>query len=350
MAQPDDVDRAVGDGLAPAVRHAWLPLLLAALASGEDVKAPTRDDVCDAMAPVIAKGIATHDTDAPVFHGNVDWHSAVHGHWALFRIARATGKHADEAKLADASMKPEPIEMERAALKDDPDFEMPYGRAWFLLLAEEFERWSGETGGEDPKRLRAMADDVAASLVAYYGKKAPSPLTREYENASWAMARMRRWFAFAGDKDGLAKVDAWIDGMKGLKQPENGFAFDATHTDFFSRFGNFAYLVATTRDAATFAEFLAAHAVRDEDLSPIVDASDAAHHLGTNWSRAWAMKAMAAAAKEDQDKERFRKAFEAHVAQGMKQHGTSKDDFWAYGHWVPQFAVYAVTDGEEKKK
>ena len=44
------------------------------------------------------------------------------------------------------------------------------------------------------------------------------------------------------------------------------------------------------------------------------------------------------------DRKRFQKSFEAHVAQGMKQHEVSKDDYWAYGHWVPQFAVYALTE------
>ncbi|MCC6741826.1 MAG: DUF2891 family protein [Planctomycetia bacterium] len=309
---------------------------------------PTAAEICDAMAPIIAKGIAARDTDAPVFHGCIDWHSAVHGHWALFRIARATGRHAEAAKSADASMKPDLLEKEQAHLKANPDFEMPYGRAWFLLLAEEFERWSTETGGKDPKRLRPMADDVAASLMAYYAKEAPSPLTREYENASWALARLWRWTAVAEDKEKLRKVHEWVRQMKGLEAPEEGFAFDRDHPDFFSRFGNFAYLCATMYDDAIYADFTNRHTIRDEDLAPCVDLEDAAHHLGTNWSRAWALKALSNAA-DGEERKRFRRAFEAHLVQGMKQHAVSKDDYWAYGHWVPQFAVYAATDGDQEK-
>lgn len=314
------------------------------------MKPPTLESVCDTMVPIIARGIAETDTDAPVFHGCIDWHSAVHGHWALFRIARATGRHEEEARAADASMKPDLIGKETALLKGDPLGELPYGFAWFLLLAEEFERWSTEQKGKDPKRLRAMADAAAAALIAHYRREAPSPLTREYENAPWAMVRLHRWFTFAEDKDGLALVNKWIGGMKGLEKPENGFAFDRKHTDFFSRFGNFAYLTARTREAKDLAVFLELRPVFDEDIAPLVDTAGAAHHLGTNWSRAWALKALAAAAPEEADRKRFRRAFEAHVAQGMKQHEASKDDYWAYGHWVPQFAVYAVTDGDGERK
>jgi hypothetical protein len=338
----------------PAMRFlpaaVFFGLALSARTEEPEVKPPTLDSVCDTMAPIIAKGIAAQDTDAPVFHGNIDWHSAVHGHWALFRIARATGRHAEQAAAADASLKPDLVAKETALLKGDPLGELPYGFAWFLLLAEEFERWSTEGGKADPKRLRAMADAVAAALVAHYRKEAPSPLTREYDNAPWAIARLHRWFTFAEDKDGLALVNKWSAGMKGLEKPANGFAFDRSHADFFSRFGNFAYLTVRTRDEKALAEFLEARPIADADIAPLVDTADAAHHLGTNWSRAWALKALAAAAPGEDDRKRFQKAFEAHVVQGMKQHEASKGDYWAYGHWVPQFAVYAVTDGVDEKK
>ncbi|MEK7468912.1 MAG: DUF2891 family protein [Planctomycetota bacterium] len=325
-------------------------LCLSARSEEPEVKPPTLDSVCDAMAPIIAKGIAEKDTAAPVFHGNIDWHSAVHGHWALFRIARATGRHGEEARLADESLEPGLILKEMALLKDDPLGELPYGFAWFLLLAEEFEQWSTELKGKDPKRLRAMADAAAAALVAHYRRKGPSPLTREYENASWAMVRLHSWFSFAQDKEALAAVNAWIAGMKGLEKPANGFVFDRSHSDFFSRFGNFAYLTAKTREPADLSAFMALRPIFDEDIAPLVNTDDTAHHLGTNWSRAWALKALAATAPEEADRKRFRKAFEAHVVQGMKQHEESKGDYWAYGHWVPQFAVYAVTDGDDEKK
>jgi hypothetical protein len=69
----------------------------------------------------------------------------------------------------------------------------------------------------------------------------------------------------------------------------------------------------------------------------------AAHALGMNWSRAWAFKALAAAAPEA-GRPRFQAAYQAHVTAAWRHHGQKAGDKWAYDHWVPQFAVYALTD------
>ncbi len=302
-----------------------------------------RRRVLDTMAPVIARCLPAKDTTHPVFHGCVDWHSSVHGHWALFRTDRVTGAHAREADLADRSLEPEGLAKEMRDLARDPSFEMPYGRAWFLLLAEEHAGWAAKTEGRDAAKLRPLADAIADSLVAFYSGEAPDVATREYDNASWALLRMHRWFAHTGDEARRKKVEGWIAGLRGLEGADEGFAFDRGHTDFFSRFGNFATAVVKTQDRPAIEGFLRRHPIRDEDLRPLVEVGRAAHHLGTNWSRAWAFAALADAAPEEADRTRFHAAWRAHVEQGLKQHVLSVGDVWSYDHWVPQFAVYAVT-------
>ena len=42
--------------------------------------------------------------------------------------------------------------------------------------------------------------------------------------------------------------------------------------------------------------------------------------------------------------QRFADAYKAHAAVGMRVHEKAKGDYDAYDHWVPQFAVYAMTD------
>lgn len=296
-----------------------------------------RDAILDEMAGIVSKQIARRDTKHPVFHGCVDWHSAVHGHWALFRIARVTGRHADKAAAAAENLDPAKLKQEADFLREKPDFERPYGRAWFLLLAEEFERWSTEGGGEDPKRLRAIAEDVAASLMAMYAEHPPSPDTPEYDNASWALLRLNNWFEFAGDDASRQSVRKLVaDTFLAPAGPT--FARDARAREFFSRYGNWAVLVARTQDAPAFAAWYRAHPA--DDLAPLVRLSANAHHQGTNWSRAWAMKSLAATTGE----KKFEEAFEAHVVEAMRHHELNKGDVWAYDHWVPQFAVYALTE------
>ena len=82
----------------------------------------------------------------PAFYGCYDWHSAVHGHWLLARLARSFPESpiAGEARAAlAASLTAEKIEGEVAYLEGPgrASFERPYGLAWLLQLAAELRRW-----------------------------------------------------------------------------------------------------------------------------------------------------------------------------------------------------------------
>src|SRR5229473_2796783 len=78
----------------------------------------------------------------PAFYGCYDWHSAVHGHWMLIRLARmfpeeplaARVKYAVGQNLTDDRLK---REQEYQQEKGRESFERPYGLAWLLQLASE---------------------------------------------------------------------------------------------------------------------------------------------------------------------------------------------------------------------
>ena len=44
-----------------------------------------------ALAAAVREALARADTDHIAFHGCIDWHSAVHGTWALTAYTRMTG-------------------------------------------------------------------------------------------------------------------------------------------------------------------------------------------------------------------------------------------------------------------
>ncbi len=72
------------------------------------------------------------------FIGNYDWHSAVHGHWAALTLAKAT-QDEELKNFTLARLTPSILKAERSYLLTQPAFEMPYGRAWLLLLLKELE-------------------------------------------------------------------------------------------------------------------------------------------------------------------------------------------------------------------
>src|SRR5262245_34697032 len=78
----------------------------------------------------------------PAFYGCYDWHSSVHGHWLLARLARTfpAAPFTPAAKKALAeSITPEHIAKEAEYLRGAgrASFERPYGLAWLLQLAAE---------------------------------------------------------------------------------------------------------------------------------------------------------------------------------------------------------------------
>src|SRR6266436_7828132 len=78
----------------------------------------------------------------PAFYGCYDWHSSVHGHWLLARLARTFPDAPFTSLARDAlkqSLTAENIAQEAAYLRADgrASFERPYGLAWLLQLGAE---------------------------------------------------------------------------------------------------------------------------------------------------------------------------------------------------------------------
>lgn len=309
----------------------------------EDMSA--RDKMLDQMAAVIKPSIQRHDTEHPIFHGCYDWHSAVHGHWALLRIANVAASQKPLGQLVVGRFSPDLIQQEADYLKQNPKFEMPYGRAWFLRLVIEYEQWSQANDPQNANKLAAMGDEVAATLQDYYvDVRSPTPESREYSNASWAILHLHEYYKHRNDAEGLQTVSAIIQNQFVNQQWNLSFAHDFERPDFFSPFGNLAYLIAKTQDDITVAHFIDQHPIAEADLRPADPLLPNAHHLGINWSRAWALKALSQRTTDESQREQFEKAYQAHISVGMKHHQQNVGNFGRYDHWVPQFAVFAITE------
>jgi hypothetical protein len=296
------------------------------------------------MAESISAAVERKDTDHPVFHGCIDWHSAVHGHWALLCIARVTSEHDDSAAWVLASLDPEGIAEEADHLGREPDFEMPYGRAWFLRLAIEYEQRDDAPQQPCAAAMSNMADEVAASLLQYCESRELSPRSREYGNEAWALTQLHAFYAHRRDEPNLERADALVSKFFVDSDARVRFAADHRRPDFFSPFGNWAYLLAKTQSAEAADRFWQAHRPADDELRPVDPQSGAAHHLGVNWSRAWALRAVGRVVADPVEQTRLSEAYNEHIAAGLVAHFQHKADYGAYGHWVPQFAVYALTE------
>jgi hypothetical protein len=305
---------------------------------------PNQAAVLDEMAAAIQAAVRRADTTHPIFHGCFDWHSAVHGHWALLRIAAATSRHDEEAQWVVAALDPQRLAAEADYLRTHPGFEMPYGRAWFLRLVIEYESRPHAADQPGAVVLADMADQVAASLWQFCQSRPQSPESREYDNDAWALVQLHEFYSHKHDEPQRQKIAARIKEFFADSRSPVRFEVDRDNSDFFSRFGNWAYVVSKTQPPADVRRFWQAHLPTDDELRPVQPRPGRAHHLGTNWSRAWALRAVRRRLADPAEQSRLHDAYLQHVAAGLATHAEYKDNYGAYGHWVPQFAVYAITE------
>jgi hypothetical protein len=278
--------------------------------------------------PVIAACVQRHDTDHPIFHGCIDWHSAVHGHWALAAIARATGDVALLGRLA-ARLSPEAIAAERAFLSRHPDFEMPYGRAWFLRLAIEF-------GTAADRRLDAMADEVAASLVAYMETRGFDPLIGSYESQTWALINLRAYGIYRGDGDLVAFVDDMVARSRPAIAPCS-FGQDALEASFMAICTNWAWLAGESLGGAAGVDAVR-RILPPESAMPPIKKPGIAHLYGLDFSRAWGLIHLWRLTRD----EAYLRAYGQHFSIGYGNRDWWAGDYRQVAHWVAQFGTFAL--------
>ncbi len=281
------------------------------------------------LARPIEACVRRHDTRHPAFHGCIDWHSSVHGNWALTAYGAALRDQRFEALLRE-SLAPERLARERADLARNPAFEMPYGRAWFLRLVREFER--SHPGDE---RLRAFGDEVADSLAGRYAGRVPDPDARDYESDAWALVNLHEYAVHRGNAPLRSRVEALVARVFipatvrcQARAPERGFmAVCTTH----------AWLVSRVMPKDAFVRWVRDFMPPASVPPPVADAASA-HLNGLNFSRAWGLWHVFAATGDDA----YRDLYAAHVLSSYRRRASWDGDYDTVSHWVAQFAMLAI--------
>jgi hypothetical protein len=288
------------------------------------------------VAPILA-GVARKDTGHAAFHGCVDWHSAVHGVWALTAYARMTDDTIGDELLAE-TLRPEKLAAERALLAARPGFEMPYGRAWFLRLAREHALSRGD--GTSQTALQAMAGEVLGSMLAYYGgQRRPDPRRGSYLSDSWALINMLDYAAWSGN----AAAEAAIRRLVEAHFLDHGGGCDWALEDghFMAVTTNWAWLVSKILPHQDFARWRQAFFSSAGLPQPVVQPANW-HHHGLNFSRAWGLSALAAVSPPGDAKQAYLQAYAAHFRATYDTPALWRGSYRGVAHWVPQFGMLAL--------
>jgi hypothetical protein len=334
--RPDVEVAARFAGLALACVHQEYPNHIAHLLRGDEDVRPPRELT-------------------PAFYGCFDWHSSVHGHWLLARLARLypDAEFAVAARAAlERSLTPENLAGEAAYLRGEgrASFERPYGLAWLLQLGAELRTWDDAQAQRWSAALQPL-EVVAAQRLATWLPKLHYPIRiGEHSQTAFAFGLIRDWAQVAGNEAMRALIDAKAREFY-LVDLDCPMAYEPSGHDFLSPCLAEADLMRRVLGGDEFAKWLAAFlpGIPTEQgrawLPPAVvtDRSDPklAHIDGLNLSRAWMLEGIASGLADGDPRK-------AVLLETAAQHANAAlpavtGEHYEGGHWLGTFAVYLVT-------
>lgn len=288
----------------------------------------------------------------PAFYGCFDWHSSVHGHWLLARLAR----QFPEADFAERAMDKLGANLTRenllaeAAYMAHPDrsgFERPYGLAWLLQLIAELHAWDNERAADWREWLRPL-ENIAVQRLHDWVPKLHYPIRGgEHYQTAFSFGLIRDYAVAVEDDDLVALMD---DAARRFYTGDRDCPLDYEPSghDFLSPCLAQADFLRRVMDEQTFAEWLHRFLpdIGADDWLPVAVVTDRAdgklaHIDGLNLSRAWMLEGIVSGLPEgDPRRATLQQAADEHAEAGLA--GVS-DEHYSGGHWLASFAVYLLT-------
>ena len=295
----------------------------------------------------------------PAFYGCYDWHSSVHGHWLLARLARTfpDAPFTPQAQAAlQQSLTKENIAQEVAYLNAEgrASFERPYGLAWLLQLGLELREWSKDDPNSPAAELSANLqplEQAAVGRLSTWLPKLSHPVRiGEHDQTAFAMSLMIDYARGTGDKQFLdlllARAQAFFAADKSCP-----LAYEPSGEDFFSPCLAEADVMRRVLAPREFAAWLMGFMPQIPShgsgawLQPqkSTDPSDPklGHIDGLNLSRAWMLEGIASGLpRSDRRLPALQTAAAAHRDAGL---AAVTGKYYMGGHWLGSFAVYLIT-------
>ncbi len=288
----------------------------------------------------------------PSFYGCYDWHSAVHGHWLLARLARRfpDAPFAVKARAAlEASLTPANLAAEVKYLEAEgrATFERPYGLAWLLQLSAELHEWDDPQARRWATSLDPLVKAAVGRLRTWLPKLSYPIRTGEHNQTAFSLGLMIDWARAAGDVQAQSLFETRARELY-LKDHSCPLEYEPSGEDFLSPCLAEADLMRRIMPPEYYAPWLSKFLPQvgeEEWITPAVvtDPSDGklAHLDGLNLSRAWMLEGIAAGLPStDPRRASLQAAAKAHRESGLDS-VTGKH--YEGGHWLGSFATYLMT-------
>jgi hypothetical protein len=286
----------------------------------------------------------------PAFYGCYDWHSAVHGHWLLARLARTfpDAPFAAAARAAlDRSLTAPNLarEAEYLAGQGRESFERPYGLAWLLQLGAELRGWRDPDAERWSQALAPLEQAAIARLRVWLPKLSRPVRSGEHSQTAFALGLMLDW-ARAAREDAFARLVEERIRSYYVADRACPIAWEPSGEDFFSPCLAEADATRRVLSRSEFARWFNAF-LPQLPIKPakVTDPADGklAHLDGLNLSRAWMLEGIAEALGTANPRYAGLKRLAAdHREAGLR---AVTGEHYEGGHWLGSFAAYLVTGG-----
>jgi len=292
----------------------------------------------------------------PAFYGCLDWHSDVHGHWLLARLARLypDAPYSEQARrelarsLTTRNIAGELTYLQRAGRAS---FERPYGLAWLLKLSAELRIWNDPKAREWVSVLRPLETEAAARLKAWVPKLHYPIRIGEHDQTAFSFGLMWDWAGVAGDTE-MRRVLRDAAGRFYLEDRRCPIDYEPSGEDFLSPCLAEADFMRRVLDPPAFSGWLTTFLPQIPQqagsawLEPAVvtDRADPklAHIDGLNLSRAWMLEGIAHGLNASDGRATALRDLAIRHREAALPAVTG--EHYEGGHWLGTFAVYLTSE------
>jgi hypothetical protein len=292
----------------------------------------------------------------PAFFGCFDWHSAVHGHWAMLRLLKKYPKIAEAKEIRAAlsrHLTEEKIRAELEYFKQEHHnlFERPYGWGWLLRLKAEVDTFDDPGAARWSKALHPLAEHISGLTGSYLNTLSVPVREGTHQSTAFALAHIHDYAKVAGDEKLKKVVERRARDFFGgdVNCPSD---YEPSGEDFISpclaeadlmrrilaKYEFAAWLDKFLRpmDSAEFGPLLKPIEVKDRKDPKI------GHLIGLFFQRAAAFRGIARALPEKNSRRKILERLGAiHREAGLQQ---MLDSGYGGEHWLASFAIYLLTE------
>ena len=299
--------------------------------------------------------VAPPRTLTPAFYGCNDWHSSVHGHWLLARLARTFPEAPFAAPAREAlrkSLTAENIKAEATYMRAEgrASFERPYGLAWLLQLIAELREWDDAEAREMLTNLQPLEQATLERLNKWLPKLSHPIRIGEHAQTAFALGLMLDYARSSKNAD-FEKLLVEKARKFYLNDKNAPLSYEPGGEDFVSPVLGEADVMRRVLAPDEFAKWLKEFLPQlpskagvewlTAAVSPDPSDPKLAHLDGLNLSRAWMLDGIISGLPADDPRRAaLSAAAEAHRRAGL---AAVTGEHYEGGHWLGSFAVYLVT-------